>query len=66
MGAKLLARRKQVAETSANSDDCPHALNSSLICLLLEILYTDNSKAGLVSPLVHCACKSKLEEEITA
>ena len=28
---KVLAHRKQVAEESANNDDCPHALNSSLI-----------------------------------
>ena len=27
------ANRKQVAEESANNDDCPHALNSSLIRL---------------------------------
>ena len=31
--AKMLARRKQVAEESANSDVCPHALSSSLIRL---------------------------------
>ena len=30
---KVLAHRKQVAEKSANNDDCPHVLNSSLICL---------------------------------
>ena len=29
----MLARRKQVAEESANNDGCPHALNSSLIRL---------------------------------
>ena len=31
--AKMLARRKQVAEESANNDECPHALSSSLIRL---------------------------------
>ena len=31
--AKMLARRKQVAEESASNDECPHALNSSLIHL---------------------------------
>ena len=31
--AKILAYRKQVAEESANNDDCPYALNSSLIRL---------------------------------
>ena len=31
--AKGLRLRKQVAEESANSDDWPHALNSSSICL---------------------------------
>ena len=31
--AKMLARRKQVAEESANNDECPHALSSSLICM---------------------------------
>ena len=31
--AKVLAHRKQVAEESANNDECPHALNSSLIRL---------------------------------
>ena len=31
--AKVLAHRKQVAEESANDDECPHALNSSLIRL---------------------------------
>ena len=31
--AKVLARRKQTAEESAHSDDCPPALNNSLICL---------------------------------
>ena len=31
--AKVLARRKQVAEECANDDDCPHALSSSLIRL---------------------------------
>ena len=31
--AKMLARWKQVAEESANNDDCPFALNSSLIHL---------------------------------
>ena len=31
--AKLLARQKQVAEESANNNDCGHALNSNLICL---------------------------------
>ena len=31
--AKVLALRKQVVEGSANNDDCPHLLNSSLICL---------------------------------
>ena len=30
---KVLARRKQVAEESGNIDDCPHALNGSLIRL---------------------------------
>ena len=40
---KLLAHRKQVAEESANSDDCPHALNSSLIRLF--DVPTLNSKA---------------------
>ena len=29
----MLAHRKQVAEESANNDDCPHVLNSSLIRL---------------------------------
>ena len=29
----MLARRKQVAEESANNDECPHALSSSLISL---------------------------------
>ena len=29
--AKVLAHRKQVAEESANNNDCLHALNSSLI-----------------------------------
>ena len=32
--AKMLARRKQLAEESANNDDCPHALNSYLIPLI--------------------------------
>ena len=31
--AKALARRKQVAEESAHNDDCPPALNDSLIRL---------------------------------
>ena len=31
--AKVLARRKQVAEESANNDECRHAPNSSLIRL---------------------------------
>ena len=31
--AKVLARRKQVAEESAHNDDCPPALNNSLIRL---------------------------------
>ena len=31
--AKELAHRKQAAEENANNDDCPHALNSSLIRL---------------------------------
>ena len=31
--AKVLAHRKQAAEESANNDDCPHILNSSLIRL---------------------------------
>ena len=31
--AKMLAYRKQAAEESANNDDCPYALNSSLIRL---------------------------------
>ena len=31
--AKMLARRKQVAEESANNDECPHAPSSSLIRL---------------------------------
>ena len=31
--AKMLARRKQVAEESANNDECPHASSSSLIRL---------------------------------
>ena len=31
--AKMLAYRKQVAEKSANNDDCRHALNSNLIRL---------------------------------
>ena len=31
--AKVLAHRKQVAEESANNDECPHALNSNLIRL---------------------------------
>ena len=31
--AKILARGKQVAEESANNDECPHALSSSLIRL---------------------------------
>ena len=31
--AKVLALRKQVAEESANNDDCPHLLNSSSIRL---------------------------------
>ena len=31
--AKMLARRKQVAQESANNDKCSHALSSSLICL---------------------------------
>ena len=31
--AKILARQKQVAEESANNNDCPLALNSSLIRL---------------------------------
>ena len=30
---KRLARRKQVAEESANNDECPHAPSSSLIRL---------------------------------
>ena len=30
---KMLSRRKQVAEESANNDECPHALSSSLIRL---------------------------------
>ena len=29
--AKVLARRKQVAEESANNDDCAHLLHSSSI-----------------------------------
>ena len=32
--AKVLARRKQLAEESAHNDDCPPALNNSLIRLL--------------------------------
>ena len=31
--AKMLERGKQVAEQSANNDECPLALNNSLICL---------------------------------
>ena len=31
--AKMLARRKQVAEESANKDECPHTPSSSLIRL---------------------------------
>ena len=31
--AKVLAHQKQVAEENANSNDCPHELNSNLICL---------------------------------
>ena len=31
--AKVPAHLKQVAEKSANSDECPHALNRSLIRL---------------------------------
>ena len=31
--AKVQAHQKQVAEENANSNDCPHELNSSLICL---------------------------------
>ena len=31
---KMLERRKQAAEESANNNDCLLALNSSLICLL--------------------------------
>ena len=31
--AKVLAHRKEVAKESAMNDDCPHALNSSLIRL---------------------------------
>ena len=31
--AKRLERWKQVVEEGANNDDCPLALNSSLICL---------------------------------
>ena len=31
--AKMLARRKQVAEENANNDECPYAPNSSLIRL---------------------------------
>ena len=31
--AKVLAPRKQVAEESAHNDDCPPALNNSLICV---------------------------------
>ena len=34
--AKVLARRKQVAEESAHNDNCPPALNSSLIRLFDE------------------------------
>ena len=30
---KVLAHRKQVAEESANNDDCPHALSNGLIRL---------------------------------
>ena len=32
--AKMLPRRKQVVEENAISDECPHALSSSLIRLL--------------------------------
>ena len=31
--AKMLARRKQVAEESASNDQCPHAPSNSLIRL---------------------------------
>ena len=31
--AKVLAHWKQVAKESANNDDCPHVLNSSLVRL---------------------------------
>ena len=34
--AKVLARRKQVAEESAHNDNCPPALNNSLIRLFDE------------------------------
>ena len=46
--AKVHAHRKQVAEESANNDDCPHTLNCSLIRLLdaptlnLEAMVTTN------------------------
>ena len=33
--AKMLARRKQVTEESANNDECPHAPSSSLIRFLI-------------------------------
>ena len=41
--AKVLAHRKQVAEESANNDDCPHALSSSLnrlfcVCRVIDYL----------------------------
>ena len=40
--AKVLAHQKQVAEGSANNDECPHALNSSLIRLFdLPLLNLD-------------------------
>ena len=41
--AKMLAHRKQVAEESANNDDCSYALNSSLIRMF--DVPTLNSKA---------------------
>ena len=40
--AKMLARRKQVAEESASNDECPHALSSSLIRLFDLPSYADD------------------------
>ena len=49
--AKILARRKQVAKKSANNDECPHALSSSLIRLF--DLLSLNLEANAYYELAH-------------